>query len=439
MKKIINFEPIPIQMRALELLMNNMINEVLFGGAASVGKTRLLVYWSIILCLRHAGIRGLWGRSRLSALRLTTLKTFFDISREWGLDELWDYNDKNKEITWFNGSLIILKDLFRYPHDPDYVSLGSLEISFAAIDEAAETDEKVYSILKTRIRYRLSDFNITPKLLIVSNPCQNWVYRSFYQPYKDETLEANKAVVLGLPTDNPYNTTEYLNMLSGLTGSDRQRLWLGNWDYADADNALFEYENLLKCFNNKHEVSRNTNNKYLTVDVAMGGRDNSLIGYWNDCVLDDVEKIPKNNTQQLVKRIYHWMKLKKINPRNVIIDANGVGKGVADSVIGCRHYISSNKAIRGNYNHLKSECFFLLAEKIRACAVNLGNYGDPWLDDLLTELRAYKDHQPDHDGPKRVTPKELVKRELGKSPDWAEMVAMRSYYWLHRTQKIIVD
>ena len=88
------------------------------------------------------------GRSKLDALKKTTLNTFFEVCTAWQLKANKDYtfNGSSNIITFYNGSEIILKDLFLYPSDRNFDSLGSLEITSAFIDEANQITEKAKNI-----------------------------------------------------------------------------------------------------------------------------------------------------------------------------------------------------------------------------------------------------------------------------------------------------
>ena len=125
------------------------------------------------------------GRSKLKALKETTLNTFFQISSDLGLKDQYNYNAQSGIIYWKNGSEIILKDLFLYPSDPNFDGLGSLEITGGFIDECNQITKKAWQVVKSRMRYKLNEYNLTPKLFGSCNPSKNWVYSDFYKPYVD--------------------------------------------------------------------------------------------------------------------------------------------------------------------------------------------------------------------------------------------------------------
>jgi phage terminase large subunit len=144
------------QQYAVFYLKDSTTKEILFGGGAGGGKSALGCLWLIESCQKYPGSRWLMGRAKLKALKETTLVTFFDLSSQLGISEQWEYNAQSGTINWLNGSQIILKDLFLYPSDPNFDSLGSLEITGAFIDEVSQINYKAWQIVQSRIRYKIS-------------------------------------------------------------------------------------------------------------------------------------------------------------------------------------------------------------------------------------------------------------------------------------------
>ena len=106
---------------ALYALERPEITEVLFGGGAGGAKSFLGCLWIILNCLQYPDTRWLIGRSKLKALKQTTLMTFFEVAKILGLsaDKDYNYNAQSGEIDFDNGAKVILKDLFLYPSDPN--------------------------------------------------------------------------------------------------------------------------------------------------------------------------------------------------------------------------------------------------------------------------------------------------------------------------------
>ena len=156
------------QTRAIEFLEDRGTIEVYYGGAAGGGKSYFGSYWLLKNCFKYPGSRWLMGRSELKNLKKTTLNSFFEVCKERGIKANVHFrlNTQDSVISFINGSQIILADLFAYPSDPEFDSLGSLEITGAFIDEAPQITEKCKNIVKSRIRYKLDEFGIIPNMLM---------------------------------------------------------------------------------------------------------------------------------------------------------------------------------------------------------------------------------------------------------------------------------
>ena len=170
---------------------------------------------------------------------MTTLKTFDDLWSEFGrynpAGVTMKFNAQTMTYQFSNGSEIVCLDLYQYPSDPDFASLGSLEITDAFIDEATEITEKAFQILSSRIRYRLSELPVRePKILLAGNPANNWVKFRFVADTdgKPVTPKAYQAFIPALLTDNPDPEFRrvYSQQLEKLGDYDRRRLLYGDWN-----------------------------------------------------------------------------------------------------------------------------------------------------------------------------------------------------------------
>jgi len=410
-----------------DALNDGTTNYILFGGSVASGKTRLAMMWAILNCMKYDGVRILVGRSRLTNLKKTTLKTFFDVMLEWKLMSEINMNNQSNIITFKNGSEILLYDLFHYPSDPYYTSLGSLELTAAIIDEAAEVGDKAYQILKTRLRYKLNEFNLIPKLLIVSNPTRNWLYDEFYVPSRDDNLEDNKCFIQAYPHDNPFNSKPYLESLETLPEAEYERLVKGNWEYDESEFALFYYDSL----NNAYYTEAKPNGvKYLSVDVADSGSDKTIICYWNGLNLVDIKKLEyskDNNTNKIINYIKDYIRENQINISNVIIDSVGVGRGVYNGLRGSKEFVANAKCFKNeHFMNLKGQCYYKLAHYLSENRIKI--ITERFRDDLITELLAHKKFNVDKDGKAEVTRKVDVKKAIRRSPDISDAVMMRMYF-----------
>lgn len=413
---------------ALKYLRDDEIIEVLYGGGAGGGKSFLGALWVLSQCTKHDGTRWLIGRSKLDALKKTTLKTLFDVIKLCEIPpHFYKYNQQDKVITFYNGSEIILKDLFTYPSDPNFDSLGSLEITGAFIDECNQVDEKAKNVVRSRIRYKLRDYNLTPKIFMTCNPSKGWVYEQFYKPERDGTLRNDRRFIQALVTDNRHIDPSYIESLRQLDEASKQRLLMGNWDYDDDLAKLFAYEDVLVAFeNNRVEKGEG----YITADIARFGDDATVICVWSGWRLERVQKLNKLDLTKVADAIWKLAKENNIPMSRVICDENGLGGGVID-ILKCKGFVNNARPIKvsgkeENYNNLKSQCYFRLAKKVVDREVYIVD--NTYRKEIIEELTLIRQKDIDKDGKTAVEGKDKVKALLGRSPDFADAVMMRVYF-----------
>jgi phage terminase large subunit len=428
---------------ALDFLEDHAITEVYYGGAAGGGKSVLGCYWLAKMCFKYPGSRWLMGRSELKNLKKTTLNSFFEVAKVQGLkaDIHYKLNQQDSTINFPNGSQILMTDLYAYPSDPEFDSLGSLEITGAFIDEAPQVTEKAKNIVKSRIRYKLNEFSLTPKLFMTGNPSKGWAYNEFYKPSRERTLRGDRKFVQALPGDNPYLPASYLESLRGLDNNSRERLLNGNWEYDDDPATLISYEKILDCFSNDFDSLRGDG--YITCDVARFGNDKTVIGLWNGSrvVLSAYKGL---SVAETAKRLLDIGRRNGIPLSRIVADEDGVGGGVVD-ILGCKGFVNNSRPLPNplsgedeNYANLKSQCYFMLAEKINAGQVYIECEDPTMRADIIQELEYVKQHNMDKDAKKQVLPKDKIKEVIGRSPDYADTLMMRMYFELAFQFKVAV-
>ena len=416
------------QSQAWKLLMDDITNEVLYGGSAGAGKSWLGCLWITTLCLQYPAIRCLIGRTVLQQLKLTTLNTLFETLQSMGLKsgEHYVYNGQSNVITFTNKSEIVLKDLAYQPSDPNFDSLGGLELTAVFVDEAAQISQLAYNILKSRMRFKLTEYNLIPKILMTCNPGQVWLKKVFYLPYIQDTLEPNKAFVPALPLDNPHLPPSYIEMLKSLPPAQRRRLLEGDWNYMDEADNLFDFDSI----SNSSFLFRpeSTSKRYISVDVARFGSDRSVAIVWNGLVVIECLVYSKLSTTELSSEIKELIAKYGVHPNNVIVDSDGVGGGVADQIRGT-NFVNNSSALHGqNFINLKSQCYVKLSELFKEGKISLNIMDPATIDELTQELLAVKLKDIDKDNKVAVQSKDEMKKILGKSPDLSDALMMRMYF-----------
>lgn len=423
------FKLLPKQEHAIWYLNQPHITEVKYGGAAGGGKSALGCLWLIEQSQKHKQSRWVMGRAKLKTLKETTLNTFFEIASKLKLSNQIQYKEHSSLIQFFNGSQILLKDLFLYPSDPEFDNLGSLEVCGGFVDETPQITYKSWQITKSRCRYKLDEFGITPKLLGTCNPSKGWAYKEFYKPSRDKVLKPDRAFIQSLPTDNPHLPKSYLESLLSLDEFSKQRLYYGNWEYDDDPAVLMDYESIVNMFSNTF-VQRGQ--KYITADIARMGSDKTVLMVWDGHVVTSIVTIDKSRTTDVVDSIRNLQQKHSVPNLNTICDEDGVGGGVVDMLM-CVGFVNNSKpiAIAGeitNYANLRSQCYFKLADMVNDNKLYLQVKEGTVRDLIAEELEQIKQKDIDKDGKLAIIPKEDIKKNIGRSPDYADCLNMRMYF-----------
>jgi PBSX family phage terminase large subunit len=424
----ISINPTKRQSQAWKYLTDNKTNVVLFGGSAGGGKSWLGCLWITTLCLQYPGTRYLIGRAVLTQLKLTTLNTLFELLGQMGLKsgEHYTYNGQSNVLTFYNKSEIIFKDLAYNPSDPNYDSLGSLEITAAFIDEAAQITSLAYNIVKSRIRFKLNEYNFIPKILMTCNPANNWIKKDFYLPYVQDQLDENKIFLPSLPMDNPHLPASYIDMLKELPPMQRKRLLEGDWNYMDDSDSLFDFDSISNSvFKDKPNPQ---DKRYISLDVARFGEDRSVAVVWNGLVVIEIKVYRKLSATELSSEIKELIATYGVHPNNLIVDSDGVGGPVADMLRGTNFVNNSTALHQQNFSNLKSQCYVKLSELFKEGKISLNIMEPSVVEELTQELLAIKLKDIDKDNKIAVQSKDEMKKVLGKSPDLSDAIMMRMYY-----------
>jgi len=416
---------------ALDKLEDKTTKEIIFGGGAGSAKSIIGCYWLLKMCLKYPETRWLMGRKKLKTLKETTLNSFLEVCKMQGVinGQHFNINGQSNTITFFNGSEILMKDLAYYPSDPNFDELGSLEITGAFIDEVNQVVELAWQIVKSRIRYKLDEYDLIPKIIGTCNPSKNWVYKNFYKKQKENTLDHDKIFIQALVTDNPFISKHYIDNLQSLPNASKQRLLYGNWESDDDPNQLISYENILNIFTNTHIVDDKAK-KYITCDVARMGSDKAVILVWKgfeviDMLTYDVSKITELTTHINALKNKHG-----VANSNIIADEDGVGGGLVDN-LKIKGFINNSKALNDeNYQNLKTQCYYKLSELIERNEIYFSaEISDEEQQSIIEELEQVKAADSD-DGKLKIKNKQEVKQMIGRSPDYSDALMMRMYFLL---------
>lgn len=430
----INFAPNKKQVKLFDCFEDKNTTQVLYGGAASGGKSYGLMALVTIKCLQFPGIRVLVGREELKNLRGTTLKTLFKILGEWGFEKdlHFKYNQKTEEVLFFNGSMIMLRQLKYEPSDPEVNSLGSLELTFAVIDEAPEIVEKVVNILHSRCGRWLNDkYKIKPMLFMTCNPSRGFCYNNFYRPSIKGTISGfRKFIPATIDDNNAPGFKEYKeHLLTTLDFNDRQRLLYGKWEFDNDPNALIKFDNITRVYDFDKPATLEGEG-YITADIAFTS-DKCILIRWAGLQVVEIREVAKDKERP--EDVINQMKAEyNIRNKNICYDATGAGMYLKNYLPNSYVFHSGGKPIGSKakeFEHLKTQCYYLLATEIMKEDSLFRIYDNNLKEELTDELLQVKTLPKEKiDATIKMIKKDDIKKTIGRSPDILDALAMRMVY-----------
>lgn len=434
MPATLDIDLFPKQAIAMEyLLYHPEVIDVLFGGAAYGGKTWVGCEWLQMLCRCYPGVRLFVGRKTLKRLKQTVLITFRKVAEERGLKPSeWRYNEQMNQIEFTNGSVVVFLELKFKPSDDLQTTFGSMEFTSGWIDQPEEVEFVVFDVLSTRINRHLNDkYKLPAKMLLTPNPAKGWLYLYYYRPWKEKTLEKDKVFIPATFKDNLVNKEQYETQLNRISSeATKQRLKFGNWEYDDSKDVLMEYDAILDMF---VAVPSDETTMWLTADIARFGQAKTVIKIWRGYDIIFIDYWEKEDLTFTSQRISELASEYKVARSRIIIDESGVGGGVLDNLPGAKGFIANSQSVKvdgqkENYKDLKSQCSFMLADKINDRIVSISAEIDPkvknWIIEELEQVRALN---IERDAPLQVVPKEVVEELIRRSPDFSDTMVLRMY------------
>ena len=196
--------------------MEALEEEILLSGAFGAGKSRTGCEKGYLLSQKYPGNRGLVIRKTYASLRNTTLWTWRNFVCP--PNRIKSFNQETHSMMLDNGSEILWLGM----HD-DPSRIGSLEVGWIFLDEAAEFDEEDYDMLLGRLR--LSTVPIR-QIFGATNPGPptHFLYERFFLEN-----EPSRKVIEANSFDNPHTPQDYKDRLSRLKGINYERFVLGKW------------------------------------------------------------------------------------------------------------------------------------------------------------------------------------------------------------------
>lgn len=271
--------------------------------------------------MRFENIRAVVARKTIKSLKESTFNTIKTILKAWGLKQDVNYKINNLEgtITFWNDSVILLKEMVDLPSDPNFERFGSSEYTIAFIDEVSEISERAVEVLFSRLRWRVHETFKIPRMLMSTNPCVTWVRSRFVQDDDGNPVvcREGEAYVPFSIFDNPdikFRQTYEASLNKIRDKATKERLLYGNWDFVDSND--------MACYSQfdgeKHLVSGLKERVYNSLNPVVISWDFNVSPFMSTLslqfdydrrkiyVLEEILGMPKekeNNTPKLAKKI----------------------------------------------------------------------------------------------------------------------------------------
>ena len=150
---------------------------------------------------------------------------------------------------------------------------------------------------------------------------------------------------------------------------------------------------------------------------------------WQGLHLKYINTLLKSAIYDVVEDIKRLQQENQVPLRNVIVDEDGVGGGVVDMLPSCRGFVNNSRPLKNeNYQNLKTQCYYKLAEKINKNEIGITTNDIMIKQYIIEELEQVRSKNADRDTKLQIIQKDVIKNLIGRSPDFADSLAMRMYY-----------
>lgn len=414
--------------------------EILYAGTKGAGKSYLgcsLIFGDALI---YPGTHYFIARKRLKDIQRFTIPTIHEVFEHWGL-KVEDYMKLNGQYNYYqlhNGSRVYLLDCSHLPSDPMFERFGSMSFTRGWIEEAGEVSHPAKNNLQASLgRWKNDDYDIPAKLLLTCNPSKNFLYATYYKPFRDGNLPSHRKFVKALPEHNKRLPANYVsNLLLTLTANEIERLVRGNWEFDDDPALLCTYDAICDAFTNTHADSLTEGvPSGMSTDLARKGRDKWTVWHWRH----NVAKLIKITDWAEADGIQRFLEAKEKElsvPRSrVVSDSDGLGQYLGDYMKGIFEFMNGGRAFDPKYANLKTECAYKLASLIEDRRLRI-ECPEEVAELLREELGQLKVENIDTDTQKRkLVSKDIMKENLGRSPDLLDGLLYGMIFWLKKQYK----
>lgn len=220
-----------------------VVDELLYGGAAGGGKSRMARATAVLDCLRIPGLRAIIFRRSFPDLERAVINEL----RNEVPQGIARYNDGKHIWRFHNGSVLELGYL---RNRADLMNYQGAEYQLEIFEEGTQFELYQYLYMQSRLRAagpvrdRMEELGIRPRSIVTANPGgigHHWVKKRWIDPAPEgvpwrpapSIRDKHPGTRLYIParvTDNPSLGEDYVDRLDRLPERTRQALKFGDWD-----------------------------------------------------------------------------------------------------------------------------------------------------------------------------------------------------------------
>jgi hypothetical protein len=426
------------QALAFRYLLDHSIKTIVYGGGGGAGKSWLAAFWLWYLMNSYKGLRFAVCRKIQEDASKTFTGTFVKVVNSYG-DKISRYHvTKGGIVNLKTGSEIIYLSLITIPSDAEFDRLGSYELTGVVLEEAQELDRQAYNVIKTRVgRQHNLEYGLTPKVLMTCNPGKNFILTDFYRVRNDPWFNIKNKVVLATHKDNlNYLPSDYIEQLKDIQDPIvRARIADGSWEFGDLqENTVIPMSLIWPSLGTPPEDGA------ISMGIDVGGfqgySDKTIVQLISgNVILEPIVIDSKTYTgpafgydKWLGDKLIELILSYNVQPKKCRLDASGIGQPIYAYIRNEGFFIyafrGDAKPFTRKFNHnkylnLRTQSYYELKEKFRLQKLRLPeNYNEQ----LVEELTAVRYSAS---GDKlALEDKRFTRRRLGRSPDFADALAM---------------
>lgn len=427
----------------------------MFGGGVGGGKSYLGASIFINLAMKYNGLRFAVFRRNMTVLKRTTYQTFLKYCRQNNIIEGRDFHINKQDMVW---EFIETKSQIWFmegdhTRDPDFDKIKGMELTAAMADEVNEFIEDFFDTLTTRVgRENPPEYNIPAFIFMTCNPANNWIKARFYDIWLKGKLEAPYLFIQSLPEDNPYNPDEYIARLKQMPLQYRKRYLEGSWEYIDDKNSLVSLRVLDKSI--RPIAEKKGTDRFAFADIAREGRDETVFCLVEGDMATDIfiPEIEISEEEPILMKVAEafidYCDKNQVGYENAGVDGVGLGAGVIDKCREKKFFVQTFKAGYAadkeigifeeqrvaDYKDLRSQAYSEMVQEMDDGKFKIYE-GIPFIENLKQDLLAHKVFYEDKIT--TVESKKIMKKRLGRSPDYSD--ALAGAHWLKDREENIIN